>query len=441
MRAVNTWHDVDAYRLLMEQVIAGNGLSAVVRMLSDLVALPATVADDEFDPLYAFAPRGRHLSGEEAALAPNTRNSLSFDLDRSPRASTAPPTARVLGTEGEEYVVAPIVLPSGIVGYVWVADPAGHVSGAAEETVAQAAAACAMEMVRQRAIIEGESRVRNSFLEDLLTGNVTSISATRRRARYLGYDVRGEQVVFVLDMDQFSTYIDRHKMDESGIQQLKERFRRSVDASAPAIWSKTLVWEHSDSMVVLAPVGKDLDPAALRRRVEMLRGGVEKRLAGPSVSAGIGRPCNDLAKLQHSYKEAEHALRIGTAFSGPSSSAAFDDLGAYRLLFHLRDQPELRTFCEETVGALERYDEQHKSHLVETLSTFLDLQGNISETARVLHLHRNGLLYRLTRIEKIAGCELSNSAQRLALQLALLAKPLLRRERSAVPRAQRGERG
>jgi purine catabolism regulator len=213
-----------------------------------------------------------------------------------------------------------------------------------------------------------------------------------------------------------------------------------VDASAPAIWSKTLIWEHSDSMVVLAPVSKDLDPQSLRRRVEMLRGGVEKRLAGPSISAGVGRPCGDLTKLHHSYKEAEHALRIGTAFSGPSSTAAFDDLGAYRLLFHLRDQPELRTFCEETVGALELYDEQHKSHLVDTLSAFLDLQGNISETARTLHLHRNGLLYRLSRIEKIAGCDLSNSAQRLALQLALLARPLLRRERTAA-RAQRGERG
>ncbi|HEX6508355.1 MAG TPA: helix-turn-helix domain-containing protein [Chloroflexota bacterium] len=441
MRAVSTWQDVDTYRLLMEQIIAGNGLPAVTRLLSDLVALPATVADEEFEPLHAFAPRGRHLSTEEAALAPSTRAKVVFDIDRAPRASTAPPTARVRGTEGEEFAISPIVLPSGIVGYVWVADPSGHVSDTAEEGVAQAAAACAMEMVRQRAIIEGESRVRNSFLEDLLTGNVTSVSATRRRARYLGYDVRGEQVVFVLDMDGFSSYIDRHKMDERGIQQLKERFRRSVDASAPAIWSKTLVWEHSDSMVVLAPVAKDLDPQALRRRVEMLRGGVEKRLAGPSISAGIGRPCGELSKLQHSYKEAEHALRIGTAFSGPSSTAAFDDLGAYRLLFHLRDQPELRTFCEETVGALENYDEQHKSHLVDTLAAFLDLQGNISETARSLHLHRNGLLYRLSRIEKIAGCDLGNSAQRLALQLALLARPLLRRERGGVPRAPRGERG
>jgi purine catabolism regulator len=279
-------------------------------------------------------------------------------------------------------------------------------------------------------MVEGESRVRNSFLEDLLTGNVSSVTVTRRRARFLGYDLRGEQVVFTLDMDNFASYVARHGEDESGIQRIKERFRRSVDASIPAIWSRTLIWEHSDSMVVLAPAGKDYDPATFRERVETLRANVERRLGGPSLSAGIGRAYADLTRLQHSFREAEHALRIGTAVSGPSSTSAFDDLGAYRLLFHLRDQPELQTFCDETIGALVRYDEEHDSHLLETLARFLDLQGNLSQTARALHLHRNGLLYRLSRIEKIAGCDLDNSAQRLALQLALLARPLLQRKRA-----------
>lgn len=433
--------DGDAYRLLIEQVIAGNGLAGVVRLLADMLALPATVADDEFEPLHAFGPRGRHLSTEEAALSDGVRSRISIDISTEPRASTAPPTVRMRGQDGSEYALAPVVLPNGIIGYVWVADSSGSLAERADAVVSHAAAACALEMVRQRAIVEGESRVRNSFLEDLLTGDVTSVTVTRRRARFLGYDLQGRQVVFTLDMDQFAAFVARHGIDESGIQRLKERFRRSVDASIPAIWSRTLMWEHSDSMVVLAPAGKDYEPATFRARVEALRANVEKRLGGPSVSAGIGRAYIDLSRLQDSYREAEHALRIGTAVSGPSSTSSFDDLGAYRLLFHLRDQPELRTFCEETIGALERYDEEHDSHLLETLARFLDLQGNLSQTARALHLHRNGLLYRLSRIETIAGCDLDSSAQRLALQLALLARPLLYRKRGPVALSiQRGER-
>jgi purine catabolism regulator len=300
--------------------------------------------------------------------------------------------------------------------------------------VSRAAAACAVEMVRQRAIVEGESRVRNSFLEDLLSGAITSLNSTRRRARFLGYDLRGDQVVFTLDMDQFSEFITRYDMDESGIQRVKERFRRGVESCIPAIWSRALLWEHSDSIVVLAPAGKDHNFQSIRDRVEALRAGVEQRLAGPSISAGIGRSSDDLTRLKHSYREAEHALRIGTSVFGPSTTSAFEDLGAYRLLYHLQDQPELEAFCEETIGDLKRYDDQHDAHLLETLECYLNQQGNLSQTSRELHLHRNGLLYRLSRIETIAGCDLGNPAQRLALQLALLARPLLSGKRRPQPR-------
>jgi purine catabolism regulator len=412
----------------MEQIIAGNGLPSVARLLSDMLGLNATVGDEDLHPIHAFAPRGRHLDLEEAALDPGLTARLSFDLTNQPQASTAPPTVRERGGNGHEYAVSPIVLPTGVVGYVWIVDPSGHLSHRAERAVSHAAAACAMEMVRQQAIVEGESRVRNSFLEDLLLGTVTSVTATRRRAKFLGYELRGEQVVFVLDMDQFLTYIALHDMDESGIQRVKERFRRNVEASIPAIWSRTLIWEHSDSIVVLAPAGKDYRASSIVERVEVLRENVQRRLDGPSISAGIGRPYADLTKLRQSYLEAEHALRIGTAVAGAGATSAFDDLGAYRLLYYLRDQPELEAFCEETIGELARYDGDHNSHLLETLTAYLDLQGNLSQTARTLHLHRNGLLYRIARIEKIAGCDLGNPSQRLALQIALLARPLLQRK-------------
>src|SRR5579872_37248 len=416
----------DTYRRLIEQVIAGNGLPAVARLLSDLLGLPATVADEDFRPLHAFAPRGRQLPPEEAELGDGLAQRLSFDLSREPQASTAPPTMRVREGDGTEYAIAPIVLPTGVVGYVWIADPAGSLSQQAETAVAHAAAACTVEMVRQQAIVEGESRVRSSFLEDLLAGNVTSVTATRRRANFLGYDLRGEQVVCVLDLDQFLAYMARNNLDEGGIQRLKGRFRRSVEASIPAIWSRTLLWEHSDSIGILAPAGKEGKPDAIAGRVEMLRRAVERRLEGPSISAGIGRAYADLTRLRQSYQEAEHALRIGTAVSGASATSTFEGLGAYRLLYYLRDQPELARFCDETIGDLVRYDDERGGRLLETLRTFLDLQGNLSRTARALHLHRNGLLYRIARIEKIGGCDLDDPSQRLALQIALLAQPLLR---------------
>jgi purine catabolism regulator len=359
------------------------------------------------------------------------REGVRFDLATEPLASTDPPTLSLPAADGNAYAVAPVVLSPGISAYLWVVEPSGTLSPRALEAVSHAAAAATVELMRLRAMAEGESRVRASFLEELLTSPVTSTSGTRRRAHFLGYDLRGPQVVFMLDMDRFSDYIAAHGLDESDIQKIKERFRRSLDLSTPAIWSRTLVWEHSDSLIVLAPAGRHHDAHAFRDRVETLRSKVEGRLKGPSISAGIGRSYSDLSALQQSYREAEHALHIGAAVTGISSTSAFDDMGAYRLLFHLRDQPELETFCDESIGALDRYDAEHGTDLVQTLDRYLEMQGNLSQTARDLHLHRNGLLYRLGRIEQIAGCDLSEPSQRLSLQLALLARPLVeRRQRS-----------
>lgn len=414
-------YEGDMYRLLMEQVIAGNGLAGVVHSLSDLAGLPAAVADEELHPLHAFAPGGRVLPPAQSVMSGVSLEAVRFDVTREPQASTSPPARRVTG-EMTTYAVAPVVLSSGVIGYVWVS---GTLSPWCEEAVSHAAAACAVEMLRQRALVEGESRVRSSFLEDLLLGTITSTTATRRRAKFLGYELRGEQVVFILDMDDFMGYVTRRGEDEGGIQRIKERFRRAVDACIPAMWNKNLLWEHSDSIVILAPAGKGYNTGAFARRVELLRQQVEEKLGGPSISAGIGRPYADLTRLKGSYAEAEHALKIGAAVSGPAATATFGALGAYRLLYYLRDQPELHRFCDEVIGELVRYDDKHDSHLVDTLTTFLELQGNLSQAARALHLHRNGLLYRIGRIETIAGCDLNDSSQRLALQLALLARPLV----------------
>src|SRR5437764_11683582 len=97
--------DVDAYRLLVEQVIAGQGLSGVVRLLADMLGLPATITNEELEPLHAFAPRGKQLSAEETALPADVQPLVTFDIASEPQASTAPPTLAIGSTNGQEYVI------------------------------------------------------------------------------------------------------------------------------------------------------------------------------------------------------------------------------------------------------------------------------------------------------------------------------------------------
>lgn len=57
--------------------------------------------------------------------------------------------------------------------------------------------------------------------------------------------------------------------------------------------------------------------------------------------------------------------------------------------------------------------------LLRTLETYLELAGSAQATAEALHLHRTSLYYRLQRVELLAGTDLKDGTERLALHLAL----------------------
>jgi DNA-binding PucR family transcriptional regulator len=99
-----------------------------------------------------------------------------------------------------------------------------------------------------------------------------------------------------------------------------------------------------------------------------------------------------------------------------------------RLLRELAHSRALAPFRALVVPLVE-HDRERRSDLVKTLKVYFDTGANASEAADRLFLHRNSMLYRLSRVEKLTGLNLKDPRARLALQLGLL--DVGARERSA----------
>ncbi len=89
------------------------------------------------------------------------------------------------------------------------------------------------------------------------------------------------------------------------------------------------------------------------------------------------------------------------------------------MLEKLSRSPDLWPFGE-IVEPLLVYDRERRSDLMRTLRVYFATGANASEAADRLFLHRNSMLYRLARVEKLTGLDLKDSRARLALQLGLL---------------------
>jgi purine catabolism regulator len=77
----------------------------------------------------------------------------------------------------------------------------------------------------------------------------------------------------------------------------------------------------------------------------------------------------------------------------------------------------LIAFQEEMLGSL--LATEGGRELIRTLEAYFEHNGNLSQTAEALFVHRNTLIYRMERLATITGLNLDNPETRLAVQLAL----------------------
>ena len=416
---------IDVYRRFAELAIAGKGIADIAAAVAVSLALPVAVADEEWRPLYAFDVDGLEVSEPGAAILRGLREKVAPALGRERLSPSAPPVLHVaLAGEPHTYVVAPVVLPAGPSAYIWADGAAADLSPLVDVTISHAAAVCAIDLARQQAVLEAQLHLRGNFVEELLTDGYQSVEAMRQRARFLGHVLDQPHAVAVFDIDHFARYTTARPVSgEGAIVKLKERFIRLV-ADALTDGDAALLWQYSDAVVALLPVPPDTLATDMEKRVEAVRATVQARLAGPTISAGMGRVYDDPTRLHRSYTEAREAVGIGLATVGPAHTTPFDRLGVYRLLFRLRESPELESFRDELLGPLETYDAARGADLVYTLERYLACNCNVARATEELHLHRNGLLYRLQRIGEITGADFNDARQRLSYHLALLARSL-----------------
>lgn len=284
----------------------------------------------------------------------------------------------------------------------------------------------ALEFARERERSEVESRYQSEALMDVLQGNYAQTEEMIARARLLGYDLSSMQVVAIFELAP-----DEPDLAQDGFQsQWQRRLREEILRACPAAW----ISNEARRLIALMPVAgseDDKDPVAENEQATLTH--LERALAraqqgqgaSTAYSGGVGYLSRTITSIPQSYKQAGQALEIGRRLFGNGKLHSFAQLGIYRLLFHLHGHHELTDFYEETLGLLLDADIRSSIDPIGTLENFFLYNGNLSETARAMHLHRNSLLYRLGRVEELLGHSLEDPELRLSLQIALKIRHVL----------------
>jgi purine catabolism regulator len=96
-----------------------------------------------------------------------------------------------------------------------------------------------------------------------------------------------------------------------------------------------------------------------------------------------------------------------------------------RLLWQLRDHPDVRAFVERRLAPILAHDRNRSLKLLPTLEAFVVECGQKTGMARALHLERQSVYHRISRIEELLDTSLYDEDTRLGFHLALRAQRMM----------------
>ena len=403
-------------RQLTELVIQGGDPGRILRVLAGVVQNPVLL-EDAAHQLIDFAahscPVDDVLEAWEAHSRighPDNPNGVMIHDKGTPRCAWIP-----LSIRGDLW------------GRLHVLEVDSPLDDAAKFPLDRAAAAISLALLSQRDAAHLSDHARSTLISDIARGKVVATGEILRRARGLGADLAGKTLTgLVVEVRGIGGKEPNPDLSEHDRQRLRMRVLDETRRTLAEAGCTGLSGLEGDRVLALLGLPAGRPPREVLeqigvcacRRIEALD---EEMSLVVGFSRTSMRPV--FGRL---LTQAMEAATFG-ASADRWQVHHFGELGVHHLLARLAEGPELSSFVESELSPLLEHDATAKVALLPTLAAYLEHGGRKAATARVLHLERRTLYFRIDRIEKLLGRNLEDREVQLRLHLAVRGLDLLRR--------------
>lgn len=240
---------------------------------------------------------------------------------------------------------------------------------------------------------------RNNFFQNLILDNLLLVDIYNR-AKKLHIEIQKPRMVYILEIP-------------SGKEGYAMEFVKGIFSSQSGDYVTAV---DEQNIIVI----KQLDSATdyeVANEVAESTVAIMNTEAMMNVKMAYGTIVEELKDVSKSYKEAKMALDVGKIFYAQKDVVAYSTLGIGRLIYQLPVNL-CQMFIEEIFG--DKIPDGLDEETLTTVNMFLENNLNVSETARQLYVHRNTLLYRLEKLEKMTNLDIRIFDDALTLKIALM---------------------
>ncbi|MBQ3038576.1 MAG: helix-turn-helix domain-containing protein [Clostridia bacterium] len=172
----------------------------------------------------------------------------------------------------------------------------------------------------------------------------------------------------------------------------------------------------TENIVLIKELKEALSSAELEEMAKTILDNVNAESMN-KVLIGISRVAMNINELNNAYKESQVAIEVGKVFDEEKYILNYENLGIGRHIYQLPTKL-CELFLSEVLkkGDITLLD----SETILTINKFFENDLNVSETSRQLFVHRNTLVYRLEKINKLTGLDLRKFDQAIVFKVAMM---------------------
>lgn len=249
-------------------------------------------------------------------------------------------------------------------------------------------------------------RAENTF-KDALFGHSSDIQWHMQNLKLLGYELCRNNYIMKI---QFEDYTNS---DES-----KNGF---IDAALNACFHNLLSFQYEHNYVIGMIMTEQTDAAEYLRQcflrlISMLHGDGRHHI----LSIGVSESFQTLCEAKQCLHHASQALKSMSYANTDEVVFFYEDMSSiFKIMQELDDNRLFEACCRHMLEPLIMYDEEHGTEYVNTLSVYMMEYGSSQRVTQILNIHRNTLLYRMSKIKEMLKYDLGDPAVKFELQIEL----------------------
>lgn len=273
-----------------------------------------------------------------------------------------------------------------------------------------------LQFIKRKINRNTREQIKYNFVQKLLVAKIESLDEIMEYANDFNWDLYRPHRVSVIAINDtslplFPTILDKKAQSSNILEHIKELVYLYNDRTTTAI--------VNEQLILFTPIDKKQKAVKFWGKLYQSIQEDEIIQKGKiNIVLGIGGKASKPEEYFESYQKAVETANILKKENEYRHYAFFDDLGSYTILDGVKENLATQIFIQKYLKDLYQLSKTQQIDLFETLRTYLMNNGNISQTANDLFIHRSTLAYRLNKIKEEIEIDIDDSNEQFNLMLA-----------------------